>query len=63
MPRPRRVRPDRQLSLRLPEPGQPTWWSLPPEVRQRTLTLLAHLLGQYQAPHRPKTTAQEVDDQ
>jgi hypothetical protein len=50
-----------QLAL-LPPPGpQPTWQSLPPDVRQATISLLVHLLHQAQREHA--ASAPEVDDE
>jgi hypothetical protein len=46
----------------LPPPGpQPTWQSLPPDVRQATISLLVHLLHQAQREHA--ASAPEVDDE
>ena len=50
-----------QLAL-LPPPGpQPTWQTLPPDIRQATIRLLVPLLHQVQREHT--TSAQEVADE
>ena len=50
-----------QLAL-LPPPGpQPTWQTLPPDIRQATIRLLVPLLHQAQREHT--ASAQEVDDE
>jgi hypothetical protein len=50
-----------QLAL-LPPPGpQPTWQTLPPDIRQATISLLVHLL--HQAQREPTASAREVADE
>jgi hypothetical protein len=46
----------------LPPPGpQPTWQTLPPDIRQATIRLVVPLLHQAQRAHT--ASAQEVDDE
>ena len=50
-----------QLALLPPLPPQPTWQTLPPDIRQATISLLVHLLHQAQREHI--ASVREVDDE
>ena len=50
-----------QLALLPPLGPQPTWQTLPPDIRQATISLLVHLLHQAQREHI--ASAREVDDE
>ena len=41
----------------------PTWWSLPVEVRERTVLLLARLLREHRSWHLGGDAAREVGDE
>ena len=49
-----------QLALLPPLPPQPTWQTLPADIREATTRLLIHLLRQVQNVH--DTSGQEVYD-
>jgi len=50
-----------QLALLPPPDPQPTWQTLPPDIRQATIRLLVPLL--HQAHREPTASAREVDDE
>ena len=50
-----------QLALLPPLPPQPTWQTLPADIREATTRLLIRLLRQVQRDH--DTSGQEVDDE
>ena len=52
-----------QLDLFRPVPVRPTWRTLPPEATQRARQLLARLLQEHRARHRPPQSEKEASDE
>ena len=54
---------DEQLDLFHPACRGPTWWTLPSQVRERTIPLLARMVGEYLIRHLGADAAREVGDE
>jgi len=52
-----------QLDLFQAQPARPRWRTLPPEVKQQVLPLLAQLLREYHFEHRTSESGKGVSDE